>query len=95
MQIVQVERLAHGRGRLIGDRIEGRNVLEPELIRQKGSSTTAVPAANDAGKTEVRCRQIIRGGRPQTVPLTRAKTKFQSHERKCQCCGHRLACATA
>ncbi len=98
--IVQVHRLGRNRHHHPStDVIEGRGVdpdrAEPELIRQKRGPAQTLSAANDTGKTEVRCRQIIRGGRPQTVPLTQAKTKFQSHERKCQCCGHRMDCATA
>lgn len=95
-----------GRGRpphIMGDQIEGRHIpvatppkKEPELIRQKHppvSVQDAKPAAVD--KTKVKCRQIIKGGQPQTVFVTQSKTRFQSHTAKCQSCQHRMLCATA
>ena len=84
-----------------GDLIEGREIedpkVEPELTRQKPprSVRDAPPAAEDADRTKVRCRQSIRARQPQTIPLVRAKELFQSHELKCQSCQHRPQCATA
>lgn len=94
------------RGRLgyrLGDQIEGRHVVtppkkEPTLIRQKHPPVSvqgALPGAEKPDKIKVKCRQAIRAGQPQTIPLTQAKDKFQSHQLKCQNCQHRMLCATA
>jgi hypothetical protein len=95
------------RGRLayrMGDQIEGRHApvttpkKEPALIRQKYPPTSVQDAKRAAAKpenTKVKCRQVIRGGQAQTVPLNQAKGKFQSHTAKCQDCQHRMQCATA
>lgn len=88
----------------MGDQIEGRHtsatprLKEPALIRQKHppvSVQDAKPGAEKPDKTKVKCRQAIRAGQPQTIPLTQAKGKFQSHQLKCQNCQHRMLCATA
>lgn len=92
--------------RPMGDQIEGRHLNEkpgvrpePALIRQKHppvSIQDAKPGAEKSdSKTKVKCRQAIRAGQPQTIPLTQARGKFQSHQLKCQNCQHRMLCATA
>ncbi len=84
----------------MGDQIEGRHApvippkKEPALIRQK--PPRSVQDAKPAGdKIKVKCRQAIRAGQAQTIPLIQAKGKFQSHQLKCQNCAHRMQCATA
>lgn len=72
--------------------------VEPELIRQRPprSVRDAKPTSAEKPKiVKVKCRQVIRAGRAQTVPLNQARDKFQSHTAKCQDCQHRMQCATA
>ncbi len=94
--------------RRLGDQIEGRHVdnkkpdhpREPALIRQKHPPVSIQDAKPTSGegqndKRTVRCRHILRAGRPKVVLLTEAKPKFQSHAMKCQECKSRPLCAGA
>lgn len=95
----QVRRSGRDRGQFpMLDQIEGRDVplavKEPDLIRQKPPQPKPGRQNADPGKVMVRCRQIIKGGRPQTVPLTDARGKFKSFQAKCQSCINRPQCTT-
>lgn len=91
--------------RRLGDQIEGRHIekkpdhpREPALIRQKRPPVSVLDAKSEVDKSpivKVKCRQVIRAGQAQTVPLNQARNKFQSHTAKCQSCLHRMQCATA
>lgn len=89
--------------RRMGDQIEGRHVTappankEPVLIRQKHPPVSIQDAKPDSyngakDKRTVRCRHILRAGRPKVVPLAEARPKFQSHAIKCQECRNRPLC---